>query len=101
MSGAICPLIFFVEDKTINIKDIEINERIRDSEVRVIDENGVQLGIMSAMQANRIADEKNLDLVKISPTVVPPVCKIMDYGKSKFDAAKKKKMRVETKRQAS
>ena len=91
MSGAIFPLIFFVEDKTINIKDIEINERIRDSEVRVIDENGVQLGIMSAMQANRIADEKNLDLVKISPTVVPPVCKIMDYGKFKFDAAKKEK----------
>lgn len=82
---------FYRRTKTINIKDIEINERIRDSEIRVIDENGVQLGIMSAAQANRIADERNLDLVKISPTVVPPVCKIMDYGKFKFDAAKKEK----------
>ncbi len=79
-----------MEDITI-IKEVEINERIRDSEVRVIDENGVQLGIMSAAQANRIADERNLDLVKISPTVVPPVCKIMNYGKFKFDTAKKEK----------
>lgn len=76
---------------TTIIKEIEINERIRDNELRVIDENGVQLGIMSAAQANRIADERNLDLVKISPAVVPPVCKIMDYGKFKFDAAKKEK----------
>ncbi len=59
--------------------------------IRVIDENGNQLGIMSASQANKIADEKNLDLVKISPTANPPVCKIMDYGKFRFDAAKKEK----------
>ncbi len=57
----------------------------------MIDENGNQLGIMSSLQANRIADEKNLDLVKISPTANPPVCKIMDYGKFRFDAAKKEK----------
>lgn len=82
--------IFCWRNTTI-IKDVEINERIRDGEVRVIDENGVQLGIMSAAQANRIADERNLDLVKISPSVTPPVCKIMDYGKFKFDAAKKEK----------
>lgn len=56
-----------------------------------MDENGAQLGILSSAEANRIADEKNLDLVKISPTAVPPVCKIMDYGKFKFDMAKREK----------
>ncbi|MBO5215056.1 MAG: translation initiation factor IF-3 [Clostridia bacterium] len=70
---------------------MEINDRITDAEVRVIDENGVQLGIMSAREANRIADEKNLDLVKINPGSTPPVCKIMNYGKFKFDAAKREK----------
>lgn len=78
------------EDTIIN-KEVEINEKICDAQIRVIDENGQQLGIMSAVEANRIADERNLDLVKISPSTVPPVCKIMDYGKFKFDAAKKEK----------
>lgn len=78
------------EDTIIN-KEIEINEKICDAQIRVIDENGQQLGIMSAIEANRIADERNLDLVKISPSTVPPVCKIMDYGKFKFDAAKREK----------
>ncbi len=78
------------EDTIIN-KEVEINERICDAQIRVIDENGQQLGIMSAAQANRIADEKNLDLVKISPESNPPVCKIMDYGKYRFDAAKREK----------
>lgn len=78
------------EDTIIN-KEVEINEKICDAQIRVIDENGQQLGIMSAVEANRIADERNLDLVKISPTTVPPVCKIMDYGKFKFDAAKREK----------
>lgn len=81
---------FFLEETIIN-KEIEINEKICDAEIRVIDENGIQLGIMSAREANSIADERNLDLVKISPTTVPPVCKIMDYGKFKFDAAKREK----------
>lgn len=57
----------------------------------MIDENGNQLGIMSAAEANKIADERNLDLVKISPNAVPPVCKIMDYGKYRFEAIKKEK----------
>lgn len=70
---------------------MEINERIRDRELRVIDADGAQLGIMSSIDAFRLAEEKNLDLVKISPTAVPPVCKIMDYGKFKFDAAKREK----------
>lgn len=84
------PLDFFLEE-TVIIKEVEINDKICDAEIRVIDENGVQLGIMSAREANRIADERNLDLVKISPTTVPPVCKIMDYGKFRFDAAKREK----------
>ena len=83
--------IFFCSEDTIINKEIEINDRITDAEIRVIDENGVQLGIMSAREANRIADEKNLDLVKINPGSTPPVCKIMNYGKFKFDAAKREK----------
>ncbi len=68
-----------------------INEQIRDKEVRLIDENGEQLGIVLSKEAQRLADEKKLDLVKIAPTAKPPVCRIMDYGKYKFDQAKKEK----------
>jgi len=68
-----------------------INEQIRDREVRLIDEDGGQLGIMSAKDAQKIAREKNLDLVKISPKAVPPVCKIIDYGKFRYEQAKKEK----------
>ena len=69
----------------------QINESIRDREVRVISADGQQLGIMSAREALAIAEEENLDLVKISPNAVPPVCKIMNYGKFKFEQAKKEK----------
>ena len=72
-------------------KNLETNEKIRDREVRVVSENGDQLGIMSAREANAIADEKGLDLVKISPNTNPPVCKIMDYSKYLYDMAKKEK----------
>lgn len=68
-----------------------INEQIRDKEVRLIDENGEQLGIVGGREAQSLADEKKLDLVKIAPTAKPPVCRIMDYGKYKFDQAKKEK----------
>ena len=68
-----------------------INEQIRDKEVRLIDVNGEQLGIVSSKEAQKIADERKLDLVKIAPTAKPPVCRIMDYGKYKFDQAKKEK----------
>lgn len=68
-----------------------INEQIRDKEIRLIDENGNQLGILSAREAQKLADERRLDLVKISPAAKPPVCKIMDYSKYKFDQAKKEK----------
>ena len=68
-----------------------INGQIRDKEVRLISDTGEQIGIVSARDAQKMADEKNLDLVKISPQAKPPVCKIMNYSKYKFDLAKKEK----------
>ncbi|MBE7054207.1 MAG: translation initiation factor IF-3 [Ruminococcaceae bacterium] len=66
-----------------------INEEIKDKEVRVINFDGSQLGVMSASEALDRATKENLDLVKIAPQAVPPVCKIMDYGKYKFELAKR------------
>ncbi|HIS33014.1 MAG TPA: translation initiation factor IF-3 [Candidatus Limivivens intestinipullorum] len=68
-----------------------INEQIRDKEIRLIGENGEQLGIMSARDAMKIAREAELDLVKIAPTAKPPVCKIIDYGKYRYELARKEK----------
>ena len=68
-----------------------INEQIRDREVRLIDDQGTQMGIVSLREAQDLAEEKRLDLVKISPTAKPPVCKIMDYSKYRFDQQKKEK----------
>ena len=70
---------------------MQVNEQIRDSEVRVIGDGGEQLGVMSSRDAQRLADEKNVDLVKIAPTATPPVCRIMDYGKYRFEQAKREK----------
>lgn len=75
----------------IAIKEMQINEEIHDKELRVIMNDGEALGIMSAQEALKIAEEKNLDLVKIAPHAVPPVCKIMDYGKYRFEQAKREK----------
>lgn len=69
----------------------QLNEDIRDNEIRLIGSTGEQLGIMSAAQAQRIADEQGLDLVKISPQATPPVCKLMDYGKFRFEQGKREK----------
>ena len=69
----------------------QINEDIRDKEVRLIADNGDQLGIMSSKQALEIAIEKGMDLVKIAPQAQPPVCRIMDYGKYRFERDKKEK----------
>ena len=69
----------------------ELNEDIRDKEIRLIGDDGAQLGIMAPSEALRIADEKGLDLVKISPQAVPPVCKLMNYGKFKFEQGKREK----------
>ena len=68
-----------------------MNGEIRDREIRVIASTGEMLGVMSAAEALRLAEEENLDLVKISPQAVPPVCKIMNYGKFKFEQAKREK----------
>ena len=76
---------------TIGKLDHQINEEIRDKELRVIGDNGEQLGIMSSAQALALAEEKELDLVKIAPQATPPVCKIMDYGKFRFEQLKREK----------
>ncbi len=75
----------------ISIKELLINEDIRDKEVRVIGADGAQLGIMDSKEALRLAAESNLDLVKIAPQATPPVCRIMDYGKYRFEQAKREK----------
>ena len=79
--------------RCFNISSVtyQINEDIKDKEVRLIDEEGTQLGIMPSSEAMRIAIERELDLVKIAPGSVPPVCKIMDYGKYRFEQAKRDK----------
>ena len=68
-----------------------INEQIRDKEVRVIGENGEMIGVMSSRDAMKLAREAELDLVKIAPTAKPPVCKIVDYGKFRYEQARKEK----------
>ena len=76
---------------TISKKEHSINEEIRDEKVRLIGADGSQLGIVSSADALKKAEAANLDLVKIAPNAEPPVCKIMDYGKFKFEQAKKEK----------
>lgn len=78
-----------MEGKTIN--DYFINEQIRDKEIRLIGENGEQLGVMSAQEAQKLADDAGLDLIKIAPTAKPPVCKIADYGKFRYEQTRKEK----------
>ena len=93
--------IFYVEVSIIS--DLMINEQIRDREVRVIGADGEQLGIMSSREALNIAQEADLDLVKIVPTANPPVCKIINYGKYRYEQgrrekeAKKKQKTIEVK----
>ncbi len=69
----------------------QLNEEIRDKEIRLISDSGEQLGIVSSEEALRIAEERGLDLVKISPQAVPPVCKLMNYGKFRFEQSKREK----------
>ena len=80
-----------MEVLTIAKLDHQLNEEIVDKEIRLIGADGAQLGIMSAARANELAEEQGLDLVKISPNAVPPVCKIMDYSKFCFDQKKREK----------
>jgi len=91
---------FFIWRKLVIKIQAEINGRIRDKEVRVIDAEGEQLGVMSSLEAYRMAQDKGLDLVKINPGAKPPVCKIMDYGKFKFDQSKKEKQVKKAQKQA-
>ena len=80
-----------MEVSTIAKDELFINEQIRDKEVRLIDAEGNQQGVVSLDVAMRMADEAGLDLVKIAPNAVPPVCKVMDYGKYKFEQGKREK----------
>lgn len=89
--GFCLPLIFYNFRRCNAITELIINEQIRAKEVRLIDADGTQLGITNFKEAFNIALEKNLDIVMISPSAKPPVCKIMDYSKYKFDLAKKEK----------
>ena len=94
--------VFYIISKTIinyhnkgvfniSTKDLQINEEIRDAQLRVVDSDGSQLGIMSGKDALKQAGDKNLDLVKIAPQATPPVARIMDYGKHCFEQAKREK----------
>ena len=94
MSGALrCSFLLpdLMHRRCIPINDLMINEEIRDREVRVVDQNGEQLGIMPIRQALNLADERELDLVKIAPQAKPPVCKLMDYGKYRFEQSKRER----------
>lgn len=75
----------------ISKQELQINEEIRDKEILVIDADGTKLGVLSAKEAQKIAFDKNLDLVKIAPQATPPVCRIMDYGKYCFEQTKREK----------
>jgi len=77
--------------RCLNIKDLQINEQIRDREVRLIDSNGDQVGVVPINKAQAIAFDRKLDLVKVAPNAKPPVCRVMDYGKYKYEQAKKEK----------
>ncbi|HCX65534.1 MAG TPA: translation initiation factor IF-3 [Eubacteriaceae bacterium] len=72
-------------------KEYQLNEQIRDKQIRVVGDDGGQVGVMTPKEAQKIADEKNMDLVKISPNANPPVCRIMDYGKFKYEQSRKEK----------
>ena len=88
--GALCVHYFYWRCVSIATQEMQINEEIRDPEVRVIDENGQQLGIMDVRDAQRLADERELDLVKVSFNT-PPTCKLMNYSKYRYDMMKREK----------
>ena len=94
VAGEFCPPAFFIFGRRcVPISNMahQINEDIRDREVRVIDADGSQLGVIPGRDALKLAQSKDLDLVKIAPKAEPPVCRIMDYGKFRFEQAKKEK----------
>ncbi len=84
-------ILYIILLEVLIISDLMINEQIRDKEVRVISETGEQLGVMSSKEAMKLAEEAGVDLIKIAPTATPPVCKIMDYGKYRYEQARREK----------
>ncbi len=82
---------YIISRRYKTISELMLNEQIRDKEIRLIGEDGEQLGIMSAKDAMKMAKEAGLDLVKIAPTAKPPVCKIVDYGKYRYEQARREK----------
>jgi len=91
VGGFLCPHIFYYLEVLVIPIELYINHQIKDKEVRVINTDGSQLGIMPTEKAIALAEEKELDLCLISPKAVPPVCKIMDYGKYRFEMSKREK----------
>ena len=91
MRGLFCPRYFFWRCSVIANEVNMINDEIQEKEIRLIGSDGEQMGLMSSAEAQKIADEQDLDLVMISPNAKPPVCKIMDYGKYRFEQNKKVK----------
>ncbi len=87
----LCGKYIFILWRETTISELFINEQIRDREIRLIGEDGAQLGIMSSRDAMKLAEEAGLDLVKIAPNAKPPVCKIVDYGKYRYELARKEK----------
>ena len=88
------------EVREISAREHRSNEEIRATEVRVVSENGKQLGIMSVREARRLAAEREVDLVEVSPSAVPPVCRLMDYGKIAYRKAKRDRQSKKTQRAA-
>ena len=84
-------IFYFLEVLAISTKELQINDEIRAKEVRIIGDNGEQLGVLQTSAALAMAYEKDLDLVLIAPNAEPPVCRIMDYGKYRFERDKKEK----------
>lgn len=89
LAGTLCAR--FILWRCLEIKDLQINEAIRDKEVRLVGSDGEQIGVVDTAHAQNLADEAKLDLVKVAPGAKPPVCRIMDYGKYKYDLMKKEK----------
>lgn len=89
--AGILPAIFYLFMEVYIIKDLQINENIRSREVRLIDKDGNQLGVVPLRKALELAEESKLDLVNVAPKAKPPVCKIIDYGKYKYETIKKEK----------
>jgi translation initiation factor IF-3 len=85
------PIHYFLLWRYKTISELMINEQIRDREVRLIGTDGEQLGVVPIREAQKIADEAGLDLVKIAPNAKPPVCKVIDYGKYRYEQARKEK----------